>query len=399
MSNAFSNTPIKNIFSRGIKVKKIFSFGEQVYGYTDEPSIRSITVTPNTDLISNPNTTRQFTAMVEVLNGAGTGVTWSIVSVSGTHGATINQSGLVTISASAQHNAVFRVRATSTFDTSKFGEAQVVINGVVNSITINPVAPTLGLGATQQFTAAVSVTTGVLNTVTWSLLNNNSGATISANGLVTIPDNAAHNSTFIVRATSVFDTTKFAETTVTVMARAAITNLITNGNFASNTIGWTASHTLSRITTSGLPSGETNSGAAQNTGNVNGAVHITRSAALTVVNGRRYYIRALVRNDLSGMANIVQFMNNTTALAGMTTVTIANQTWTLVDFIWTANSNTLSFRINNTGGSGNTTRTMQITNVVIIDLTGDFGAREEPAIADIRERVIAEGGYFDGTRS
>jgi hypothetical protein len=297
------------------------------------------------------------------------------------------------------HGNEFIVRATSTFDDTIWAEANVKVTGSVTSVSVTPVNPAMGPNTTLQFAASVIVVGGAGNTVTWSLLNNSIGATISSAGLVTVPANAPDNAAFTVRATSTFDVTRRSDSNVTVKHRAAITNMITNGNFATNTTGWNASHTLSRITTFDLPSGESNSGAAQNAGNVNGAIHITRSSALTVVNGRRYYIRAMVRNNINGIANIVQFMNNTTALTGMSTVTISNQTWTLVDFIWTANSNSLTLRINNTGGSGNTARNMQITNVVVIDLTGNFGAGQEPNIATIRERVNAEGGYFEGSRN
>src|SRR5271169_2266949 len=78
-------------------------------------------------------------------------------------------------------------------------------SATVVAITISPTAATVSLGATQQFTAAV---TGTSDTqVTWSVNSvvggNNTVGTITTQGLYTAPSNALNASSVSVVATSV----------------------------------------------------------------------------------------------------------------------------------------------------------------------------------------------------
>lgn len=170
-----------------------------------------------------------------------------------------------------------------------------------------------------------------------------------------------------------------------------LANMISNGSFETNTTGWGGSHTLSRVALTPAH-GESGSWAGQMSGSVNGAIYAQLSTALTVTSGRKYYIRAQVKNASSGYANIIQFMNNATALAGFNTQTLTLNQWSLYDGIWTANSAALLLRLNFTGGNGNQSRTAQFDNIMVIDLTGSYGASKEPGISHLRDVV---NDYFD----
>jgi hypothetical protein len=84
---------------------------------------------------------------------------------------------------------------------------------------VTPANPSVAKGATQQFTAAVEVTGGASNAVTWSVAGGVNMTGITADGLLTVAagETAA---TLTVTATSVFDPTKSASTTVTVTETA-----------------------------------------------------------------------------------------------------------------------------------------------------------------------------------
>jgi hypothetical protein len=129
-------------------------------------------------------------------------VTWK------TSSGTISNAGLFT--ASATGGAV-TITATSVADTTKSDTATITVAApVVNSVSVSPAAPSILIGASQQFNAAVQGT--VANkSVTWSATS----GTISANGLFTAPATAT---TATVKATSVADPTKSASAAITVSA-------------------------------------------------------------------------------------------------------------------------------------------------------------------------------------
>ena len=92
-----------------------------------------------------------------------------------------------------------------TFATSSGAPAPV-------AVTINPIAATVLVSATQQFTATV---TGSTNTgVTWTA----TGGTVAAGGLYTAPATAG---SFTVTATSMADTTKSASAAITVTTQSS----------------------------------------------------------------------------------------------------------------------------------------------------------------------------------
>jgi len=160
----------------------------------------SIAISPNSSsLISGSS--QQFTATVS--NSSNTAVTW------GATGGTITSGGIFTAPSVSSATTV-TITATSMADSTKSAHASVAVNppAAVN-VTVSPASTSLVSAGTQQFTATVSNTS---NTgVTWSA----SSGTISSNGVFTAPT-VTSSSTAAVTATSLADTTKWAQAIVSI---------------------------------------------------------------------------------------------------------------------------------------------------------------------------------------
>jgi hypothetical protein len=182
------------------------------------PTVTGVTVTPSTaDVAKGGNFT--FSADVAASGGAGTGVTWSIV----TSGVSANTkfpnpttSGLFQV-ASDETKTSITIKATSTFDGSKSGTATVAVpQPTVTGVELSP-SGAVGVkpGNTQQFSATVSSNGGsVSQNVTWSIVGtHNTGTTISGTGNLTVASNETEEM-FTVKAISTADTGKYGETKV-----------------------------------------------------------------------------------------------------------------------------------------------------------------------------------------
>lgn len=184
------------------------------------PEVVSVDVTPKTANVQY-GTTRQFTAKVEVKGGAKETVAWN---VSGNHnsGTTISEKGLLTV-AEEETAEKITVKAVSTEDVTKYGEAEVTLTAtestdpMVESVSVTPKTATVEAGKTQQFTAEVSVKNGAAQTVTWSVSGNKSKTTtVSTAGLLTVADSETAK-TLTIKAVSTEDESKFDQAAVTVM--------------------------------------------------------------------------------------------------------------------------------------------------------------------------------------
>ena len=180
-----------------------------------------------------------------------------------------------------------------------------------------------------------------------------------------------------------------------------LSNIIINGSFEVNTTGWAFSGTSD--TRLALPSshGEYGAWCCGFSGNQNANTIYSRIiSALSIVSGRKYYIRALVRIGQTGYANQFSIGNGSaTALTANLGQTIGTaNAWMLFDDVWTANSGTLQLQLNFNGGNGNNARNHWFDNVMVVDLTNAFGAGNEASREKIREIVGDNGGYWDGAK-
>ncbi len=187
-----------------------------------KPAVDSVSVTPETASVT-AGKTRQFNKEVTVRNGAAKTVTWT-VSGNRAAGTKITQTGRLTV-AENEEAATLTVRATSTVDATKYGEATVTVlpkqavpKPVVDSVSVTPETASVTAGTTQQFIEDVTVQNGAAKTVTWSVRGNSAAGTeINSAGLLTVAKDEKPT-TLIVRATSTADITKYGEAVVTVLA-------------------------------------------------------------------------------------------------------------------------------------------------------------------------------------
>jgi hypothetical protein len=141
-------------------------------------------------------------------NASNLAVTFSIQE--GAAGGTITPAGVYTAPSMA---GTYHVVVTSQADPTKTFTATVI---VYPTVEITPLAPSITLRQTQNFTATVR---GVTNTaVTWTVQEGAAGGTITPAGLYTAPNTPG---TYTIRATSQADPGRFATTTVTVQAGSA----------------------------------------------------------------------------------------------------------------------------------------------------------------------------------
>lgn len=103
-----------------------------------------------------------------------------------------------------------------TFSVSPFANNALFIPGTptVTSVTVNPTTATIAKGHSMQITATVATTNFAPKSVNWTSANNT--VTVDAAGIVTVLDTATTSSKVKIRATSTFDSTKYAECEVTI---------------------------------------------------------------------------------------------------------------------------------------------------------------------------------------
>jgi endoglucanase len=218
-------------------------------------TVTKVTVSPSTATVAKGGG-KTFTATVTGTNNPAKTVTWSIVET-GKHSGTSIDDGELTISA-LETLTTLTVRATSTVDTSKYGEATVTIDSsitvTVSSVKVSPATANVIKGDTQQFSATVTGTNNPGHGVTWTIdeSGKNAGTTITTQGRLTVAA-AESLSTLTVRATSEVDETKSGTATVTVIAPSDPNPPTTPQEFnditaaelvAGMTIGWNLGNTL-----------------------------------------------------------------------------------------------------------------------------------------------------------
>ncbi|MEK5438710.1 MULTISPECIES: endo-beta-N-acetylglucosaminidase [Paenibacillus] len=199
--------------------------------------VDSVTITPN-DVDGKIGTTLTFKA--KVAGNAGDTVIWDVYGNSSQY--TTISDGVLRVAADEEIGGVLTVKATSTFDTTKSGIAQVlVVNELlpkVISVTIPDQVDFVEAGKIQQFTANVAVKNDASTSVTWAVYGAENVDTKIFNGLLMVNENETADQ-LTIRATSEVDSTKFADKTIRVVKDTdepyTITvGVMTNGSVTSD---------------------------------------------------------------------------------------------------------------------------------------------------------------------
>lgn len=188
------------------------------------PTVTSVTISPSS-ISLNSSITRQFAAIVNGTNNPAQSVNWSATAGS------IDYSGFFTAPVATNVDQTITVKAISTVDTTKSATSTVTVpaqvvstpppvnnTATVTNVSVSPTSATV-IGATsKQFTAVVNGTNSPSQNVTWTA----SLGSVDTTGLFTAPVAINTTQNVTVRATSVFDNTKYIEATVTVPALVVV---------------------------------------------------------------------------------------------------------------------------------------------------------------------------------
>jgi formylglycine-generating enzyme required for sulfatase activity len=207
------------------------------------PIVESVTISPSTASVVRGGT-RTFTATVTGVIGTGTPAqtaTWTVTG--GGAETTISAAGTLAVAAGETADTL-TITAVSTADPTKSGTATVTVTDPsVESVTISPSLASMVKGTTQTFTATVTVTGNLAQTVTWAVTDGGTGTTISDEGELTVAADEAAD-TLTVTATSTADPTKSATVEVTLTVDPTVVSVTVSPATASvykgNTQNFTA---------------------------------------------------------------------------------------------------------------------------------------------------------------
>jgi len=211
----------KKAKSTAVRVKATSVYDSKYYGTASitisdsTPTVTSVSVTPSTGTINlYDSNTLQLSAKVNGNYSPSQEVTWSLNDSSDSQYATVDaNTGLVT--GLKVKSTTVKIRATSTYNTSKYGTASIsIVNNEpkVTSVTMSQTTADLRLDKTLTLTATVngSNLSTEHKTVSWS---SSATSIATVNGGVVTPVNTGSAT---ITATSDYDTTKKATCVVTV---------------------------------------------------------------------------------------------------------------------------------------------------------------------------------------
>ena len=197
-----------NYFYHTWKTFSVSPFSNAIIYTSTTPEIKGISISPATASIA-VGMPIQLTAVVNADGFANRAVTWSS---SNTAIASVSNTGVVTPKAAGSCT----ITATSIFDPTISGSASLTVaaNGIT-SVTLNKSTTTIAAGGNETLTATV-VATGTAGTgVIWSS-EDETIATVSQSGKVTVAADATSSDTVDITATSAYDKTVSDTCTVTV---------------------------------------------------------------------------------------------------------------------------------------------------------------------------------------
>ena len=194
-------------------------------GYTGA-IVRDINVESNSNYVQK-GTTSNFVANVRSYGAGSDGVSWTVTG-NESNNTTINSSGVLTVAADETSLRV-KVRATSTYDNTIYGEKEVEVIDEplsITDVTFTNMIDKVVYGGSFMFSARGNGTGN--RDVTWSITGaNNPGTTIDSDGMLNVSEDETATS-IVVTATSVFDSSKKANLTVSLRNTEYITKIEIN---------------------------------------------------------------------------------------------------------------------------------------------------------------------------
>ncbi|RCX15462.1 subtilisin family serine protease [Anaerobacterium chartisolvens] len=157
----------------------------------------------------------QLNADIHPHNVTDKNVIWGVQSESADRVVVVSSTGSVL----AQNRGWAIVRATSVWDPRKYADCVITVNTElvpVTGLSLNTGSADISAGESVQLEAVVLPQNATNRNVRWTVEGSDNAATVSATGLVT----AKAEGTAVIRATSTFDSSKYAECTVTVGSQA-----------------------------------------------------------------------------------------------------------------------------------------------------------------------------------
>jgi len=173
------------------------------------PQITDITLTPPSPVLDR-GSTQQFSVSVNGSPGISQSVQWSLHD-NNSSSTILTETGHLTVGANETATAI-TVKATSIYDSSKYGIATVAIRQIT-SVTVTPQTSTVSIGTTLQFYSDVTGVNVPPQNVLWSVTGGTGGTHIDTDGLLTVA-NSETATTFTVTATSTYDNSQTGSATV-----------------------------------------------------------------------------------------------------------------------------------------------------------------------------------------
>lgn len=141
------------------------------------------------------------------------------------------------------------IKSTSPF---KNGVVLSKVNPSVTSVAVSPSEATVSQGSELQLSAVVTTTGFANKAVKWTVESasgesSTNKVTVSIDGLVKVPSDYDTSDTITIRATSIYDTTKYAEATITVASSTlpSITSVTVSAAGSATTIAASATLQMS----------------------------------------------------------------------------------------------------------------------------------------------------------
>ena len=141
------------------------------------------------------------------------------------------------------------IKSTSPF---KNGVVLSKVNPSVTSVAVSPSAATVSQGSELQLSAVVTTTGFANKAVKWTVESasgesSTNKVTVSIDGLVKVPSDYDTSDTITIRATSIYDTTKYAEATITVASSTlpSVTSVTVSAAGSATTIAASATLQMS----------------------------------------------------------------------------------------------------------------------------------------------------------